>query len=86
MKVEDGYVKVKKFLESKFGQKYKIVMVYMDKVINGLVIKVEDVDVLEGFVVLFFSCINIFKVIGYFSKFESLDSMWKIIERFFLKL
>lgn len=47
MNVEVGYLKVRKFFDNKFGQKYKIIIVYVDKVINGFVIKVEDVEVLE---------------------------------------
>ena len=81
MKAEDGYVKAKKLLESKFGQKHKIAMAYMDKVTNGPVIKAEDADALEGFAVLLSSCTNTLKAIGYSSKFESPDSMRKIIER-----
>ena len=81
MKAEDGYVKAKKLLESKFGQKHKIAMAYVDKVTNGPVIKAEDADALEGFAVLLSSCTNTLKAIGYSSKFESPDSMRKIIER-----
>ena len=81
MKAEDGYVKAKKLLESKFGQKHKIAMAYMDKVTNGPVIKAEDADALEGFAVLLSSCTNTLKAIGHSSKFESPDSMRKIIER-----
>ena len=81
MKAEDGYVKAKKLLESKFGQKHKIAMAYVDKVTNGPVIKAEDADALEGFAVLLSSCTNTLKAIGHSSKFESPDSMRKIIER-----
>ena len=44
MKAEEGYVKAKKLLESRFGQKHKIAMAYVDKVTNGPVIKAEDAD------------------------------------------
>ena len=81
MKPEEGYPKVKKLLESKFGQKHKIAMAYVDKVTNGPAIKVEDAKALEGFAVLLSSCTNTLKAIGYSSKFESPDIMRKIIER-----
>ena len=38
-------------------------------------------DALESFAVLHSSCTNTLKAIGHTSKFESRDSMWKIIER-----
>ena len=81
MKAEDGYLKAKKLLESKFGQKRKIAMVYVNKVTIGPIIKAEDADALESFAVLLSSCTNTLKAIGHTSKFESRDSMWKIIER-----
>ena len=81
MKPEEGYPKAKKLLESKFGQKHKIAMAYVDKVANGPAIKAEDAEALEGFAVLLSSCTNTLKAIGYSSKFESPDSMRKIIEK-----
>ena len=81
MKAEDGYLKTKKLLESKIGHKRKIAMVYVNKVTIGPIIKAEDADALESFAVLLSSCTNTLKAIGHTSKFESRDSMWKIIER-----
>lgn len=82
IKPEEGYLKAKKLLESKFGQKHKIAMAYVDKVTNGPVIKAEDDEALEGFAILLSRCANTLKAIGYSSKFESPDSgMQKIIER-----
>lgn len=59
----DGYLKVKKLLESKFGQKHKIAMAHVDKVTNGPVIKAEDAEALEGFAILLSSCTNTLKAI-----------------------
>jgi len=81
MNTEAGYLKARKLLESKFGQKHKIAMAYVDKVTNGPTIKAEDAEALEGFTTLLASCTNTLKAIGYSSKFESPDCMQKIIER-----
>ena len=81
MNAEAGYLKARKLLESKFGQKHKIAMAYLDKVTNGPVIKAEDAEALEGFATLLASCTNTLKAIGYSSKFESPDCMRKIIDR-----
>ncbi|KAL9958200.1 hypothetical protein ACROYT_G035181 [Oculina patagonica] len=69
MKPEEGYLKAKKFLESKFGQEYKIAMAYVDKLTNCPVIKAEDAEALEGFAILLFNFINTLKTIGYSSQF-----------------
>ncbi|KAL9976387.1 hypothetical protein ACROYT_G013685 [Oculina patagonica] len=81
MEPKEGYLKAKKLLESKFGQKYKIAMAYVDKVTNGPGIKAEDAEALEGFAILLSSCTNTLKAFGYSSKFESPESMRKIVER-----
>jgi len=81
MNAEAGYLKARKLLESKFGQKHKIAMAHVDKVTNGPAIKAEDAEALEGFATLLASCTNTLKAIGYSSKFESPDCMRKIIER-----
>ena len=81
MNPEAGYLKARKLLESQFGQKHKIAMVYVDKVTNGPAIKAEDAEALENFSTLLASCTNTLKAIGYSSKFESPDCMWKLIER-----
>lgn len=81
MNAKDGYLKAKKLLESKFGQKHKIAMAHVDKVTNGPVIKAVDAEALEGFAISLSSCTNTLKAIGYSNKFESPDSMQKIVER-----
>ena len=86
MKPEECCLKAKKLLESKFRQEHKIAMAYVDKVTNRPVIKAEDSEALEGFAILLSSGTNTFKTIGYSSKFESPDSMLKIIERLSPKL
>ncbi len=47
MKPEEGYLKAKKVLESKFGQKHKIAMTYLDDVMKGPVFKAEDAKALN---------------------------------------
>ena len=86
MNAEAGYLKERKLLESKFGQKHKIAMVYVDKVTNGPAFKAEDAKALEGFATLLASCTNTLKAIGYSSKFESPDCMRKIIKQLLPKL
>ena len=54
-------------MESKFGQKHKIAMAYVDKVTNGPTFKAEDAEALEGFATLLDSCTNTLKAIGYSS-------------------
>ena len=46
MNVEAGYLKARKLLESKFGQKHKIAMAYVDKVTIGPAFKAEDTEAL----------------------------------------
>ena len=81
MNAEAGYLKARKLLESKFVQKHKIAMAYVDKVTNGPAIKAEDAEALESYATLLVSCTNTLKAIGYSSKFESPDCMRKIVER-----
>ena len=81
MNAKAGYLKARKLLESKFGQKHKIALAYVDKVTNGPAIKAEDAEALESYATLLASCTNTLKAIGYSSKFESPDCMRKIIER-----
>lgn len=58
-----------------------MVMFCLDKLINGFSNKVEDVEVLEGLLILLFSCVKVFKVIGFFNKIESFDNVREIKER-----
>ena len=81
MKPKEGYLTAKKLLESKFGQKHKIAMAYVDQVTKGPPIKEEDAVSLEGYSILLTSCTNTLKAIGYSKKLEGPDNMRKIIER-----
>jgi len=49
MNSEVRYPKARKLLESKFEQKHKIALAYVNKVTNGPAIKAEDAEALEGF-------------------------------------
>jgi len=82
MKAEEGCTQAKKLLESKFGQKHKIAMAYVDQVTNGPRIKDEDTESLEAFSILLSSCTNTLKAIGYSSKNEGPDNMPKTIDGF----
>ena len=64
MEPKEGYLKAKKLLESKFGQKHKIAMAYVDQV----TIKEEDAVSLEGYSILLTSCTNTLKAISYSKK------------------
>ena len=81
MNAEVGYLKARKLLESKFGQKHKIAKAYLDKIMNSPAIKAKDTKALEGFATLLASCTHTLKATGYSTKFESPDCMQKIIKQ-----
>ena len=81
MDPKEGYLKAKKLLERRFGQKHKIAMSCLDQVTNGPRIKADDAEALEGFSILLSSWTNTLRSIGYSSKLEGPDNMRKIIDR-----
>ena len=81
MEPKERYLKAKKLLESKFGQKHQIAMAYVDQVTKGPPIKEEDAVSLEGYSIPLTSCTNTLKAIGYSKKLEGPDNMRKIIQR-----
>ncbi|KAK3728346.1 hypothetical protein QZH41_002175 [Actinostola sp. cb2023] len=76
-----GYSEARKLLNVKFGQRHKIAMAYVDKVVSGPIIKPEDSDALEGFAIQLISCKNSLKAINYISKIENPECMKRMIQR-----
>lgn len=52
---------------------------FVDKFVNGFLIKLEDGDVFRKFFIILIGCKNIFKEIGYFSKIENFDILKFIV-------
>lgn len=86
MEPREGYAKARSLLEEKYGQKYKIAMAHVERLVKGPPIKSEDADALEGFSILLTSCFNTLKAINHLNKIENPDIMKKIIERLPYKL
>ena len=78
---EEGYIKAKKLLEVRFGQRNNIAIAYVDQLTYGPYIKAEDTESLEGLSILLLSCTNTLKAMGYLNKIEGPDNMRKIIDR-----
>ena len=76
-----GYNEAKRLLAERYGQPYNIATAYMDHVIIGAPIRVEDGPSLQKFSILLPSCRNTLKEIGYLNRLENPDSLRKIVER-----
>lgn len=83
MQEDRGYKEVRKLLVERYGQLYKIVIVYVDCVINGQLICIEDGFVLQKFLILFISCRNMLQEIGYLNCLENLEGLRKIVDWLF---
>ena len=81
MDSDRGYQEARKLLAKRYGQPYKIVSAYVDRVTNGSAIKAEDGTALQSFSVLLTSCKNTLSDIGYLSKIENPDSLRKVVAR-----
>lgn len=81
MAPDECYRKARDLLEQRFGQKHKIAMAYVDKVITAPPIKVDDGNALEDFSILLSSCKNSLEAMGYLTKIENPDCMHKIVDR-----
>lgn len=81
MKPVDGYLKARDLLERRFGDKYKIAMAHVDKLLSLPSIKPEDADALEKYSISLTSCKNALEGIGYLNKIENPDVMRKIVEK-----
>ncbi|KXJ10173.1 hypothetical protein AC249_AIPGENE3264 [Exaiptasia diaphana] len=81
MKPGDGYLKARDLLEQRFGDKYKMAMAHVDKLLSIQLIKTEDADSLEKYSISLTSCKNELEGIGYPNKIENPDVMRKIVEK-----
>ena len=78
---EEGYPRVKRLLQSRFGQRHSMAMPCLDKLTNGPSNKAEDAEALEGLSILLSSCAKALKAIGSLNKIESPDNVREIKER-----
>ena len=86
MNPEAGYKRARELLDEKFGQRHRLAMAYVDRVLSAESLKNEDVAGLENFSILLASCKNSLKAIGYLNKIENPESMRRIIEKLPFKL
>ena len=81
MSPDEGYQEARRLLKEKYGQNYKIVAAYVDRLTNGPPIRGEDRNALQRFSVQLTSCKNTPKDMGYLNKLENPDALKKVIER-----
>ena len=86
MKPEEGYNKARSLLREKFGQRHKLAMAYIERVLSAEPVKSEDLGGLETFSILLSSCKNSLKAIDYLHKIENPETMKKIIEKLPFKM
>ena len=81
MDPEEGYKKARDTLEQRFGEKYRIAMAHVEKLLSISPIRPEDADALERYSISLTSCKNALQGIGYLNKIENPDIMRRIIEK-----
>lgn len=81
MKADEGYKEARRLLKAKYGQNHKIAAAYLNKVVDGPVVKPGDGTGLHKFAVTLTSCKNTLKDIGLLNKIENPGIMQKIVGR-----
>ena len=81
MQEDRGYKEARKLLAERYGQSYKIVTAYLDRVVNGQPICSEDGPALQKFSILLTSCRNTLKEIGYLNRLENAEGLRTIVDR-----
>ena len=81
MQEDRGYNEARKLLAERYGQPYKIATAYVDRVINGQLIRSEHGPALQKFSILPTSCRNTLKEVGYLNRLENPDCLRKIVDQ-----
>ncbi len=86
MAPEDGFAQAKQLLQEHFGNEYKIATAYIEKVLAWPVIKVEDVNALQGFSLFLRSCCNVMENLHYMRELDVPSTMRAVMSKLPFKL
>ena len=81
MEPSEGYIEAMRLLKERYGQNYQIASAYVNRLINGPVIKPDDGVELQKFSIQLTSCANTLKEIGSIGKLDNSENLKKIINR-----
>ncbi|XP_046847963.1 uncharacterized protein LOC124441528 [Xenia sp. Carnegie-2017] len=78
---DEGYLVARKLFKENYGQNYRIATAYLQRIMEGPLIRAKDGEALRRFSVLLISCKNTLKEIGYLNKLDNLGSLQNIIRK-----
>lgn len=81
MNADDGYQKARSLLKRRYGENHRIATAYVDRIINGPVVKDEDGKALHKLSILITSCKNTLQDIGYQHGLENPENLLKVVSR-----
>lgn len=82
----EGYKEVRKLLEKEYGDFFKVLMVYVNRVFKWFLIQIEDVLVLKCFLFFFVKCKNVMMSVFYMNELNYFINMQIIVKKFFFYL
>ena len=81
MNADDGYQKARSLLKRRYGENHRIATAYVDRIINGPVVKDEDGKALHKLSILITSCKNTLQDIEYQHRLENPENLLKVVSR-----
>ena len=81
MEPERAYIEARRLLKERYGQRFKIAIALVARLINGPPIKNEDCDTLQKLSISLPNCRNILQDVDYLNKVDNPDSLQKIVRR-----
>ena len=81
MNADDGYEKARSHLKQRYGENHRIATAYVNRIINGPVVKDEDDKALHKLSIQITSCKNTLQDIGYQHRLENPENLLKVLSR-----
>ena len=78
---DDGYQKARSLLKQRYRENHRVATAYVDRIINGPVVKDEDGKALHKLSILITSCKNTLQDIGYQHRLENPENLLKVVSR-----